>query len=346
MFTPTTAVVADVNMMQYSGRTSISEATTSSQSSMLLTKYTTIDNSMSSCSDATTTQSTLSNEANNSGINMNKNPSGSTRTRTSKSLRHNNIKKTRLPSIAACLTVVALHQVVTPVQAFIPALSSPLFVNTRGHKGQFTTLSPASSSASSQKKKKKNGVSASSSAPSSTLVATSASSSSINNSSGDQATTTNPTPPYVPASLYAADSNDQRYSASDWYHNMKTLPSSSILKEIKGPIWTIALWSGFWSFLHKALNMSGMKGAAQAMCMSSKPHSFLVSALGLLLVFRTNSAYQRFAVRKLTCDHIVFCSCCYILTWSHDVLCEYLDNRKDAKFGKRFSPSRATCHAW
>jgi predicted membrane chloride channel (bestrophin family) len=34
------------------------------------------------------------------------------------------------------------------------------------------------------------------------------------------------------------------------------------------------------------------------MCMSSKPHSFLVSALGLLLVFRTNSAYQRFAVRN------------------------------------------------
>lgn len=37
--------------------------------------------------------------------------------------------------------------------------------------------------------------------------------------------------------------------------------------------------------------------AAQRMCLPATPHSLMVSALGLLLVFRTNSAYQRFAVR-------------------------------------------------
>lgn len=37
--------------------------------------------------------------------------------------------------------------------------------------------------------------------------------------------------------------------------------------------------------------------AAKHMCLPTTPHSLMVSALGLLLVFRTNSAYQRFAVR-------------------------------------------------
>jgi hypothetical protein len=101
---------------------------------------------------------------------------------------------------------------------------------------------------------------------------------------------------YVPASLYTSDSNDQRYSASDWLHNIKTLPRSSILKEIKAPVLTITIWSFLVSLIYQFFVNVGMTGAAQRMCLSSKPHSFLVSALGLLLVFRTNSAYQRFTV--------------------------------------------------
>jgi hypothetical protein len=103
--------------------------------------------------------------------------------------------------------------------------------------------------------------------------------------------------PYVPASLYTADSNDQRYSASDWFHNIMTLPRSSILKEIKGPVLSITLWSALVSIVHQTFLHHNMIKVAKAMTMSNKPHSFLVSALGLLLVFRTNSAYQRFAVR-------------------------------------------------
>lgn len=44
---------------------------------------------------------------------------------------------------------------------------------------------------------------------------------------------------------------------------------------------------------------------ARAMCISSKPHALLVSALGLLLVFRTNSAYQRFAEGRLIWEKVL-----------------------------------------
>jgi Bestrophin, RFP-TM, chloride channel len=116
--------------------------------------------------------------------------------------------------------------------------------------------------------------------------------------SASASATTNTNEPYVPASLYTADSNDQRYSASDWFHNIITLPRSSILKEIKGPVLSITLWSALVSIVHQTLLHHNMLKAAKAMTMTNKPHSFLVSALGLLLVFRTNSAYQKFAVRS------------------------------------------------
>lgn len=212
--------------------------------------------------------------------------------------RRNN--KRPLLSLAGCcyLGLITLHQVaVTPVEGFTPAISSPLFVKSASlHNTARSKVAASKASSSSKKNSSKKGSS------STTSVSASANSIGLPNAVDE--------PPYVPSSLYAADSNDQRYSASDWYHNMKTLPRSSILKEIKGPVTTIALWSGLVSVIHKLFAMNGMAGAASAMCMSSKPHSFLVSALGLLLVFRTNSAYQRFAVRaccSATCL-LFFCS--------------------------------------
>lgn len=100
----------------------------------------------------------------------------------------------------------------------------------------------------------------------------------------------------VPTALNFVDTNDSRYSASDWYHNIKSLPRSSILREVKTPVLTIMAWSTFVSVIHWILRQSGAISVATRMCISNKPHSFLVSALGLLLVFRTNSAYQRFTV--------------------------------------------------
>jgi hypothetical protein len=101
----------------------------------------------------------------------------------------------------------------------------------------------------------------------------------------------------APSALYDADPSDQRYSASDWWHNMKSLPRSSILREIKGPVLTLMAWSTLISAIHQTLLLSPKTDSwAKFLSISSTPHSFLVSALGLLLVFRTNTAYQRFEV--------------------------------------------------
>lgn len=94
----------------------------------------------------------------------------------------------------------------------------------------------------------------------------------------------------TPQALYTEDPNDQRYSASDWLANVKSLPRSTILRAIQGPVVSVMVWSFVVSTVHGVIKKLGPRGWAEAMCMSSKPHSFLVSALGLLLVFRTNSA--------------------------------------------------------
>jgi predicted membrane chloride channel (bestrophin family) len=130
----------------------------------------------------------------------------------------------------------------------------------------------------------------------------------------------------VPAALYMTDPNDLRYSASDWWQNIRSLPRSSILRAIRGPILAVVLWSSAVSLLHRIFLMTGWDDLATGMCISSSPHSLVVSALGLLLVFRTNSAYQRFAEGRVIWERI--------LSISRNV------SRMTMLYEKEFRPSR------
>lgn len=92
---------------------------------------------------------------------------------------------------------------------------------------------------------------------------------------------------------------NNRHSSKDYWYNIRTLPSSAILQDIRNPVLSVFGWSTAVAAVHAfcAANsgVSAMAATvASKMCVSSAAHSFLVSALGLLLVFRTNSAYQRF----------------------------------------------------
>lgn len=87
---------------------------------------------------------------------------------------------------------------------------------------------------------------------------------------------------------------NNRHSSSDWLHNLKTLPNSSVLKEVKNPVLTLAGWASFISVVHNILLSKGKTQLAASICLPIVAHSLLVSSLGLLLVFRTNSSYQRF----------------------------------------------------
>lgn len=128
-----------------------------------------------------------------------------------------------------------------------------------------------------------------------------------------------------------------RISASDWRHNMHNLPSSTILRDVGNPVACVFAWATFYSVLYKwltrvvkaatvAASSGGAGGAvvigsgatsltlssrwvgiaawaARHMCMPTVQHTMMVSAMSLLLVFRTNSAYQRFAEGRYVSFH-------------------------------------------
>lgn len=84
---------------------------------------------------------------------------------------------------------------------------------------------------------------------------------------------------------------NNRHSANDFWYNIRTLPGSKVLRDVRNPVLSVFGWSTAVSILHCVL---AKKGLAHRLCVSPAVHSFLVSSIGLLLVFRTNSAYQRF----------------------------------------------------
>mmetsp|Transcript_31605 Transcript_31605/g.69795 ORF Transcript_31605/g.69795 Transcript_31605/m.69795 type:complete len:527 (-) Transcript_31605:87-1667(-) len=77
-----------------------------------------------------------------------------------------------------------------------------------------------------------------------------------------------------------------RYTTRDWILNLRTWPTSPLWMRIRAPVMTFTLWSVFLMLVHKHLEM------LPALTLSA--HSLVGTALGLLLVFRTNSAYGRF----------------------------------------------------
>jgi len=103
-----------------------------------------------------------------------------------------------------------------------------------------------------------------------------------------------------------------RYSASDWAHNAFTLRTSTVLREIRSPILFMTGWATLISIVHRML-LTRRPMWAVHMCISDKPHSLMVSALSLLLVFRTNSAYQRFAEGREINTSLFFIL--YFLNW-------------------------------
>lgn len=99
------------------------------------------------------------------------------------------------------------------------------------------------------------------------------------------------------------DSYNNRHSASDWWYNVRSINKSKVLQEVRGPVISVGLWGFAVSALHRLLQSRTnpiLQAIGSHMSIPGTAHSFLVSALGLLLVFRTNSAYQRFYVSPNT----------------------------------------------
>jgi predicted membrane chloride channel (bestrophin family) len=110
------------------------------------------------------------------------------------------------------------------------------------------------------------------------------------------------------AAPFIPDPMNNRHSASDWLYNVRSLPESKVLREIRNPVLSVFVWSLCVSTLHALCARSSLqllRTIAKHMCIPGTAHSFLVSALGLLLVFRTNSAYQRFNEGRKIWEHIL-----------------------------------------
>eukprot|EP00746_Dinoflagellata_sp_MGD_P077167 gnl/MRDRNA2_/MRDRNA2_30995_c0_seq1.p1 gnl/MRDRNA2_/MRDRNA2_30995_c0~~gnl/MRDRNA2_/MRDRNA2_30995_c0_seq1.p1 ORF type:complete len:586 (-),score=72.36 gnl/MRDRNA2_/MRDRNA2_30995_c0_seq1:340-2097(-) len=78
----------------------------------------------------------------------------------------------------------------------------------------------------------------------------------------------------------------QRYTGSDWAGILFKTPTSEVLQRIRGPVAANICWAALVWALHNCL---GLKFHSFAQI-----HGLVGGALGLLLVFRTNSAYERF----------------------------------------------------
>lgn len=92
-----------------------------------------------------------------------------------------------------------------------------------------------------------------------------------------------------------------RYSSADWFHNVINFPQSQILRNVINPTISLTIWATMISVLHKY----GSKRVREIICIPTTCHSIMVSTLGLLLVFRTNSAYQRFSEGRQIWERIL-----------------------------------------
>jgi len=92
----------------------------------------------------------------------------------------------------------------------------------------------------------------------------------------------------------------QRPSSSDWLRTILTAHKSRVLWRIRHPLLTITAVAFLCSVAHCVFGFPGLQTLAA--------HTLLGSGLSLLLVFRTNSAYQRFQEgRKIWNDILDLC---------------------------------------
>lgn len=88
-----------------------------------------------------------------------------------------------------------------------------------------------------------------------------------------------------------------RYSTADWVECLYTLPSSRILNRTKPSIAFFCLWTSLLVMLSNAKIIN--------VPLPLSLHALVGSALSLLLVFRTNSSYDRFWEGRKCCGLIV-----------------------------------------
>lgn len=88
-----------------------------------------------------------------------------------------------------------------------------------------------------------------------------------------------------------------RYSTRDWMHVLRTWPSSKLWQRIAPAVLTLTLWATALTFVHKTM--------FPVLEMTMAPHTLMGTAISLLLVYRTNSANDRFMEGRRMWERVV-----------------------------------------
>lgn len=99
-----------------------------------------------------------------------------------------------------------------------------------------------------------------------------------------------PTPRPTVAGARTKLKRPERYSSSEWARSLFSLPHSRILQRVLPRVLPNMLVATAVSFAFPQLSVS-IPGIGHV---SALPHTFLATAMSLLLVFRTNAAYDRY----------------------------------------------------
>jgi Bestrophin, RFP-TM, chloride channel len=103
-------------------------------------------------------------------------------------------------------------------------------------------------------------------------------------------------PPFT-AKLSSSSSTDILHRADKgergWVRSMQSLPNSRVFINVWPQVIAAFGWSSVVVFAHSVLR-SKLGPSFSTPPLSTTPHAFLSTALGLVLVFRTNAAYDRF----------------------------------------------------
>lgn len=130
--------------------------------------------------------------------------------------------------------------------------------------------------------------------------------------------------------LKAQHSEVVRYSSEGWFWVLFSLGKSNILRRISKHVIASLLWTGMLTMLH-------MRGLLKKFVIRDPgPINLLIGQLSLLLVFRTNSAYERTWMSRGLLEDLVNCSRQLAITLKRALRAAAMDEARTTELKNRY----------
>lgn len=100
--------------------------------------------------------------------------------------------------------------------------------------------------------------------------------------------------------VFAAEDWKSHRSSARYFKELRKMPSSLVLRSLTVQALTVCLWSAFVVFFNQLAELKPFKLLLPLLSFPSLPVSLTSPSLGLLLVFRTNGAYDRWKKARMS----------------------------------------------